>query len=197
MMEEFRAFIAIELPPPVHEELSRVIAELRAGHERSVKWVDPQLIHLTLKFLGNTRFEKAPEVTEAIRQAARTIKPFLLEMNGLGAFPNDRTPRVIWAGVSGDIPTLQALQKEIERALTPLGFAPEGKEFSPHLTLGRVREGIFPKERAELGKKLGMIEMPKGIAIPVTHICLMKSTLTPKGPLYDRVSVIPLMPQAG
>lgn len=195
-MSVFRAFIAIELPPPVVAELSRVIADLKVGHERSVKWVDPGIIHLTLKFLGNTPSEKASEIGEAIRQAARTIRPFSLEMNGLGAFPDTKAPRVIWAGVEGDMPALLTLQKQIDRALMPLGFAPEARGFSPHLTLGRVRDGTPPRERTDLGKKLGAMVMPKGIAIPVTRVCLMKSTLTPRGPLYNPVDMIPLTPPA-
>lgn len=196
MTNEFRAFIAIELPSRAHTELSRVIAEMRTGHERSVKWVDPGIIHLTLKFLGNIPYEKASDISEAIRQAARTIQPFPLELNGIGAFPDTKAPRVIWAGVGGDITTLRTLQKQIDQALIPLGFAPEARGFSPHLTLGRVRDGISPQQRLELGKKLGSIPMPTGIAIPVTHVHLMKSTLTPRGPLYERVSVIPLAPPA-
>lgn len=195
-MNEFRAFIAIELPPAAHAELARVIAQLRTGHERSVKWVDPEIIHLTLKFLGNTPNEKASAITEAVRQAARTVAPFSLEMTGLGAFPNAGAPRVIWAGVGGDLATLRTLQKQIDQALIPLGFAPEARDFSPHLTLGRVRDGVPPRDRADLRKRLGSIGLPERMGIPVTHVCLMKSTLTPKGPLYDRVSVIPLAEQA-
>lgn len=195
-MNEFRAFIAIELPPAAHAELARVIARLRTGHERSVKWVDPEIIHLTLKFLGNTPNEKASAITEAVRQATRTVAPFSLETTGLGAFPNAGAPRVIWAGVGGDLATLRTLQEQIDRALIPLGFAPEARDFSPHVTLGRVRDGIPPRDRVDLGKRLGSIVLPERMGIPVTHVCLMKSTLTPKGPLYDRVSVIPLAEQA-
>ncbi|MBM3132253.1 MAG: RNA 2',3'-cyclic phosphodiesterase, partial [Chloroflexi bacterium] len=134
-MEEVRAFIAVELPAELKSELSRLIAKLRPGHERSVKWVDPEGIHLTLKFLGNVSTEKIVDITQAIESASTNVRPFSLEMDGLGAFPNLKLPRVAWVGVSGDIRIVTGLQKKIDESLVPLGFSPEAKAFSPHLTL--------------------------------------------------------------
>ena len=141
-MEQIRSFIAIELPEEVKTGLKQVQDRLKSPDPSSAKWVDPQSIHLTLKFLGNVDADKIDSITQAIQDAASTVTSFDLKINGLGCFPNPRRVQTIWIGLTGDIDKLQALQRNIESYVSPLGFPTEKRPFTPHLTLARVREYV-------------------------------------------------------
>ncbi|MFA4835288.1 MAG: RNA 2',3'-cyclic phosphodiesterase [Dehalococcoidia bacterium] len=187
MMESIRAFIALELPSEVKDILSELLDKIRPGQERVVKWVDPKGIHLTLKFLGDISPEKISALNQAIETEAAEAKLCMLELQGLGAFPNLRSPRVVWVGVGGDVPNVVKLQKQLDQALVPLGFAPEARDFSPHLTLGRVRDQASSRERGDLGRLLSSMQVKDQLAFRVDRINLMKSTLMPGGPIYERL----------
>ena len=141
-MEQIRAFIAIKLPDDIKEHLAFVITRLKPGLENAVKWVNPEAIHLTLKFLGNVPSHKIADITEAISGVAGKTGAFDLELNGCGVFPNLKWPRVAWVGLGGNIDAIKLLQQEIDLALRPFGFTPEVREFSPHLTLGEFGIGL-------------------------------------------------------
>jgi len=191
-MEKIRAFIAIELPDPVRESLSSLITSLRPREHPCVKWVDPQGIHLTLKFLGNIAPDLVPRIIGAIAPAAQGTSPLKLQIGGLGVFPNLPRPRVIWVAVTGEVDPLIALQRDIDQALLPLGFAIEKRPFSPHLTLGRLRERASPGERSSIGKLITATESEGGPPMEVNQISLMRSTLTPSGAIYNRIASIEL-----
>ena len=190
-MEKIRAFIAIELPDAVSDALSLVRGRLRAERHPYVKWVDPGGIHLTLKFLGNIDAEKVSPITEAIARAAQGVSPFRLELGGLGAFPNLRRPNVIWVAVKGDVERLASLQRGIDHFLVPFGFSPESRPFTAHLTLGRLRQGASAGERQRIGESLTTAK-PEEVPFQAGEISLMRSTLTPSGAIYSRISSIPL-----
>jgi len=190
-MEKIRAFIAIELPDAVSDALSLVQGRLRVERHPYVKWVDPGAIHLTLKFLGNIDVEKVSPITEAIARAAQGVSPFHLELGGLGAFPNLRRPNVIWVAVKGDVERLASLQREIDHFLVPFGFSPESRPFTAHLTLGRLRERASAAERQRIGESL-ITAKPEEVPFQVGEISLMRSTLTPSGAIYSRLSSVPL-----
>lgn len=191
-MEEIRAFVAIELPDPVKKNLSFIINSLRPGEYPCVKWVSPQGIHLTLKFLGNIATDLVPRIADAIAQAAQGTPPLKLQVGGLGCFPNLHRPRVIWVAVTGDVEPLITLQRGIDQALVPLGFAIEKRPFSPHLTLGRLRERASPGERSSIGELITATECEAGSATEVNRISLMRSTLNPSGAIYNRLDSIEL-----
>ena len=191
-MEEIRAFIAIELPDPVKKNLSFIINSLRPGEYPCVKWVSPQGIHLTLKFLGNIATDLVPRIADAIAQAAQGTPPLKLQVGGLGCFPNLHRPRVIWVAVTGDVEPLITLQRGIDQALVPLGFAIEKRPFSPHLTLGRLRERASLGERNSIGKLVMSTKSEGSPAQEVKQISLMRSTLTPSGAIYNRLASIEL-----
>ena len=150
-MEQLRCFIAIELPEEIKAGLSRLQAKLKPS-QFPVKWVNPYSIHLTLKFLGNVNADMTGQITEAMAEATPGVSPFQLEIKSLGVFPNPRRVQVIWVGVSGEVDKLLQLQKGIESALAKLGFAPEARAFTPHLTLGRVRDQASAEEQQKLGE---------------------------------------------
>jgi 2'-5' RNA ligase len=173
-----RAFIAIELPQTVKQELAQVSAGLaQQVAERAVRWVQPEKMHLTLRFLGDTAVPQLPILTHQLDDLATQHKPFNLHLGGLGCFPNRQRPRVIWAGLVGDEAALQSLKRELDERLSPLGWLPDDKAFQAHLTLGRVNDG----------RQLTQIKWDtavKPIAFTVKEVHLIASRLTPKGPHY-------------
>ncbi len=191
-MNQIRSFIAIELPDTLKGELAHLQAQLKAGRYPSVKWVDPDSIHLTLKFLGNIDTSKIEEITAAMAEVARGISPFHLEVNQLGAFPNSRRVQVIWVGINGQVDHLRQLQQRLESRLAPLGFPPESRQFKPHLTLARLRQWASAEERSALGQLIANTSLTANYAFPVDTIHLMKSQLTREGAIYHRISSAPL-----
>ncbi|UCH43156.1 MAG: RNA 2',3'-cyclic phosphodiesterase [Dehalococcoidales bacterium] len=190
-MEQIRSFIAIELPTEVRLALERIIASLKSGHSSRVRWVEADSIHLTLKFLGNITADRIEPITGAIREGAQGMAPFRLEVKGLGAFPNLRRVQVAWAGVSGETGKLNQLQKRIDSNLAEIGFTPEKRPFSAHLTLGRVRDQASPDERQRLGDLLASTPFNGG-TFTVNGINLMRSQLQRTGAVYSRVSTVNL-----
>lgn len=191
-MEQLRCFIAVELPEEIKAGLSRLQAQLKSGSQFSVKWVNPYSIHLTLKFLGNVNLDMTSQITEAIGKAARGVSPFHLEFKGLGVFPNLRRVQVVWVGISGDLEKLLQLQKGIESALARLGFAPEARAFTPHLTLARVHDRASPDERQKLGELIASTKFEAEYTFPVEAVSLMRSQLTREGAIYSQISAVEL-----
>jgi 2'-5' RNA ligase len=190
-MEEIRSFIAIELPDDLRQRLGQLEARLKSGRQSGVKWVDPNGIHLTLKFLGNIVTDTIAKVTVAIEEAAQGIPPFRLEVRDLGVFPNLKRVQVAWVGVDGEIDKLARLQKRIESSLEPLGFAPESRPFTAHLTIARIRNDASLMDRQTLGQLITSVKF-EGSIVNVDSISLMKSQLTREGAIYSRISLVSL-----
>jgi 2'-5' RNA ligase len=191
-MEQVRSFIAIELPSEIRAELASLEERLKARRHPFVKWVDPEGIHLTLKFLGNIALATVPKIIEAVTKIAQPLSPFRLEMGGLGVFPNWQRPQVIWVGIGGEVGKLAILQRDMETALAPLGFSPESRSFKAHLTLGRLRERTSPKDKQKFGEWLTSIKFETALSFEVNALSLMKSQLTPSGALYSQLASIQL-----
>ena len=139
--ERVRCFVAVELPAEARRCIGGLVAGLREAGVRGLRPVNPDGVHLTLKFLGDVSTSTVGDVAAALEGAAAGARPFDLELRGVGGFPDLRRPRVLWVGVGGDLEALQRLYESVESALAPLGFPPEGRAFTPHLTLARLREG--------------------------------------------------------
>lgn len=199
MDERLRGFVAVELPEPVLAALTEIQAALgarvsRAGLGRGVRWVNPSGIHLTLKFLGGTPSHLLPVIERNLAAKLAGQRPFPLELSGLGVFPGFQAPRVLWVGIAGDLAELAAIQRKVEEAISPLGFPPESRAYSPHLTLGRVDEAMKRAERQLLGEIVrGSQLAPRG-QFEVTQISLMRSELSPAGARYSRLLAVPLRP---
>ena len=191
-MEQIRAFIAVELPDEVKAGLAQLQAQLKAGQQPAVKWVDPYAVHLTLKFLGNIAVDKTSEITRAIEEAVQGISSFHLEVKELGAFPNFKRVRVAWVGVSGEVAKLSQIQQRIEVNLAPLGFARESRPFTPHLTLARLRERASPNEQQSFGQLIASTRFEMVYGFNVDSISLMRSELHREGAIYSRISAINL-----
>ena len=157
-----------------------------------MRWVDPNIIHLTLKFLGDIDENITGRITAVIEEAAGSINSFQLKISGLGVFPNPRRVQVVWVGLTGELEKLGGLQKNIESGLVPLGFKAESRPFTPHLTLGRVRERARPEERQDLGRLIEGMSFETASSLNVDAVNLMKSQLTREGPIYTRLSSVEL-----
>jgi len=191
-MERIRSFIAVELPPEVRAELGTLEKSLRAGKHAFVKWVDPDGIHLTLKFLGGVAPDVIPGIVKAMTGVIQPVSPFELRMGGLGVFPNWNRPQVVWVGLEGDLDRLAALQQGLEQALSPLGFTPESRAFKAHLTLGRLRERASPVDRQEFAAWARTVEFKGGLSFDIESVNLMKSQLTPGGAIYTPLACVKL-----
>ena len=194
-MELVRSFIAIELPAEVRAELASIEEKLKVRRHPFVKWVDPESIHLTLKFLGSVSGETIPEIVEAMSLVAQPVSPFTLQIGGTGAFPNWQRPQIVWVGVGGEMGRLTTLQRELEAALSPLGFPPESRPFSPHLTLGRLRERVTPEDRRRFGLWAQSVKFEASLSFEVNAVRLMKSQLTSSGPIYSQLASVELKAQ--
>jgi 2'-5' RNA ligase len=191
-MEQVRCFIAIGLTDEIKAGLEQLQSQLKSGGQTSIKWVDPYSIHLTLKFLGGVDGDKISPITAAMAEAVQGVAPFRLEVKGLGAFPNLRRVQVVWVGVGGEVDKLAYLQQRLESSLAGLGFAPENRRFTPHLTLARVRERASLAEREGLGQLIASAKFEAAHSFPVTEVSLMRSQLTREGAIYSRISAAAL-----
>jgi 2'-5' RNA ligase len=188
MPETIRTFIAFALPDTILSALDRVQTHLKAGGLKA-KWVRIQGIHLTLKFLGDIETYQADPVADKMAAAARGIDPFLLGAKGIGVFPNIRRPRVIWAGLSGDLKPLADLQRRIDAALSEIGFVREKRSFKGHLTLARFKGRTDSRQVAHALEALAGFETQTFTA---QQLVLFKSQLEPTGAVYTQLKQVPL-----
>lgn len=185
-----RAFIAIELPEEIRTILSSIQDKLKQTHA-DVKWVKPENIHLTLKFLGEIEQDLVKKIQSILAEITQENASFSLYLSHLGAFPKPQYPRVIWIGVTND-QTVIKIAEHLEKELLKIGLPAESRPFSTHITLGRVRSGL---NRKLLTEKIEFLN--KEFASPppefkVLSLTLFKSTLTPQGPIYEIISSHPL-----
>jgi RNA 2',3'-cyclic 3'-phosphodiesterase len=183
-MPLIRAFIAIELPAELKKELTVLETRLKKNSPPVIKWVDPSSIHITLKFLGDTPDTIIDKLLLAMAESVAGVSPFELEVRQVGAFPAVERPQVIWVGVSGEMDKLARLRDNIEIRIEQLGFKREARPFSPHLTLGRVRDGARLDEIQRTGKLLGETSFTALNKINVKQINLLKSQLTSAGAIH-------------
>jgi 2'-5' RNA ligase len=137
-MSTIRTFIAVESSGSVASRAASVIERLRAAQGK-VTWVKPENMHWTLRFLGDVDLNRTADICQAVSEAVAAVEPFELEVLGVGAFPHTRRPRAIWLGAGEGKPQMAELASTIETQLSHVGFRPEKRVFTPHLTIGRVR----------------------------------------------------------
>ena len=180
-MKPIRAFIAISLPSSV-KELALQVRERFRDCGKTVRWIDPKNVHLTIRFLGDIPEEKIEPVGQAIEKAVEHFPPFQMKIDGIGAFPNLRHPRVIWMGVAEPTATLIHIEAKISENLAELGLSRDKKKFSPHITLGRVKSN---EKKALLSKIIQSQELPGCLEIHVKSVELFKSELKPTGAIHS------------
>jgi RNA 2',3'-cyclic 3'-phosphodiesterase len=186
-----RAFLAINLAGDLRSQIFRDAEPLRRVAPE-VTWVRSELLHFTVKFLGDVGADQVDTIRTRLRAVACTHHSFVLQLSGTGSFPNFRRPRVVWIGVKPHR-TVFALAEDVEEACELLGFERDARGFSPHLTLGRVRRELdrataVALERAALAATTSYV-------VSVESLDLMRSDLGPKGPSYAVVEAMPLAAQ--
>lgn len=191
-----RTFIAIALSQEVKLELVRIQKELRIGISGGVSWVNPEISHLTLKFLGEVSESALPAITSALKKTCASRNAFDISCGGVGCFPSPRQPRVIWLGVQPS-KNLSDLQSQLEDELFKANFAKDDKRFSPHLTIGRVKNGLLPVEVDYLRRVEIKEEGTPQILLPVNSVILFISDLLRSGPVYSKILEVPLIPITG
>lgn len=178
-----RVFVAIELPPEIKDYLAKVQVKLKTANA-DVKWVNPQNIHLTLKFLGEIDEKQLMEISRILEDTARDRSQFHIRLASFGAFPNIKSCRVIWVGIDkGDAETKE-IAKDLEREIEKIGIPKEERAFSSHITIGRMRSSLNRQKLTQALEKLASDSEGFPAESPVTKITLYKSTLTPQGPIY-------------
>ncbi len=192
MTDEIRTFIAIDLPDDAKQTLANFTETLKARGLSNVRWVKPNGIHLTLKFLGNIPPSIVPQLLTALEAAANHHPPFTLSLGDFGVFPNPNNPRVLWVGLNGDLTILGSLQSSVEHHCRNLGFDPDRRPFRPHLTLGRVRRTLPQPQRHIVRSALQDGTGVDAPPWPVQEIHLIHSSLTPQGAVYRSLGAIPL-----
>lgn len=188
--EIIRTFVAIKLPEEVKDLLKAVQSSLDRGFN-GVSWVRPDSIHLTLKFLGEIDDGKVREAALSLGKAPIGIGPFMIEIEGVGAFPNARNPRVVWVGIKENVQLL-SLQRAVETHLQSIGFEAEERPFTPHLTLCRIKS---PADGRALGRLITETKPEAKAAFTVTSFAFMKSTLKPTGAVYTPIQEFALEAQ--
>ena len=190
-MGYLRAFIAIEIPHQIQKSLETVISLLRREIGIAVRWVPPQNIHLTLKFLGDISHESVDSLTQILGMEAETVPSFDIQTGGLGSYPDAKHARVVWVGVQAPA-ELEAIYHKIDSACTRLGFESEKRNFSPHLTIGRVRQGTSPADKQKIHRTLETIKIDSLGTARVDSVHLFKSELKRGGAVYTKLSSAPL-----
>jgi 2'-5' RNA ligase len=185
MLEQIRSFIAFDLDnSDVVKKLSESQVTL-AKTGADLKVVEPKNIHITIRFLGNVTQDTVERIFDCMNKVQ--FAPFDVKICGIGAFPDVRYPRVVWAGITRGADTLQEIFHQLEPQLRSLGFAPDPKGFSPHLTIARVRSG---RNKSELARFIGENSNYDFGVVRAACLRLKKSVLTPSGPIYSTLKEV-------
>lgn len=172
-----RIFIAVKIPEDVRRKVRQYINSIK-NNFNNVKWVSQENLHLTIKFLGEVKKPDLKKIMECIEETASEFTPFSMGLNGLGFFPSEMKPRVIWFGADGGADHLLEVFHSLENCLEKAGFDRDARTFSPHLTIGRVRKDkktVVPEGLPEFDS----------VRFEINSLTLMKSILTPNGPIYE------------
>ena len=194
MNTQFRLFISINLTP----ELLATLIDLQTQLKRQLasqllRWARPEGIHLTLKFLGDTETGRIEDIVRALTQAIEPHQLFDLGIGGLGCFPNQRKPRVLWVGVQDPDDHLRHLAASVDNAMAGLGWKQENRPYTGHLTLARVKKYANNQDKQALSESLSTVKVSDHLGVlPVRTIHLMRSQLQPDGAIYTSLITVPL-----
>jgi len=190
-MSLLRAFIAVELPAELQQKVHKAIANFRRGIDPLVRWTAAEHMHLTLKFLGDVSQPNVEFLIQMLRTQAELVSPFVIQLGGLGSFPGPKRPRVLYIGIQAPA-ALGTLQREIESACRRLGYEAEERPFSPHLTLGRVKQNLSASDQQNIRRAMDGTQVDVLGSARIDSVHLYKSELRPSGAVYTRLYSAPL-----
>ena len=192
MGNSIRTFIAIKITP--EKKFLNLYSELKKSlNGETIKWVEENKFHLTLRFLGNTTQNQVKEIQHTLEKIVSKFQPFQIKLKGVGYFESKKQPRILFAKID-DSRTLQLLATEIKKQIIPFGFKKGTKEFSPHLTLGRIK---FIKRKNDFYSLINKFEETEIQKIVVSEIIFYQSILKPGGPIYKPIKITNLKKQNG
>lgn len=187
-----RTFIAIEFPVEIIQKIDNIISFLKAKTPaKAIKWVSADNLHLTLKFIGDYPDQKLEELIDILDHALKPFPVFDMIIQGMGMYPNEKNPRVIWFGISHD-ETILKIHKILDDSLQKVGVKPDRRDFDAHLTIARIRRRTGKAIIQEIGTILSNYTVDALGQVTVDGIILMKSDLTPQGPIYTPLHRVPL-----
>ncbi len=175
-----RLFIALELSEEQKKEINALQEKIKA-YLGGIRWVKPEGLHLTLKFLGETEEERIASIKQTLDNVSSTIKSFEIAYGKTGVFPSPKKARVFWVGLTAGSETVSSLAAEIERSMSFSGFAPEKRKFTPHLTIGRARGSL---QEGQIRRFIDEERTFKTTSCRIKKVLLYESELTPRGAIY-------------
>jgi 2'-5' RNA ligase len=182
-----RTFIAVDFPPVILGKIEAIVDYFKKKvPDHALKWVDTDNLHLTIKFIGEIDPGKLEQVKSILTRCLEYQNAFEIEVAGLGMYPNQRAPRVIWLGITGGDP-LGRIHATLDRHLSELGIKPEGRAFTPHLTIARIRKGTDRKTAQAIGETLAQFKVDSLGTVTIDRVHLYQSVLTPSGPIYTNL----------
>jgi 2'-5' RNA ligase len=189
----WRLFIAADLSTEARAALTGTAWKIPEHLRPSVRWSRAEMMHLTLRFLGDTPEDKIEEITECMTDAAKRSGKFMLRLDDTGAFPSLREPKVLWVGIKGEIDRLQMLHARLEGSLTRIGVKSEDRHYNPHLTVGRMQREIAAYAAGQVGQAFAHIRLAEPRPeIVVDSLVLYRSRLMIDGPSYEELARAPL-----
>lgn len=189
----WRMFIAADLPAEVKAALTGTAWSIPDFLRPSVRWSRAEMMHLTVRFLGDLDHDRVDDIEECMRDAAERSGRFTLHLDDTGAFPTLSQPRVLWVGITGEVDRLQKLHTRLEGALGSIGIDPEDRRYNPHLTVGRLQREVRPFDASQVGQSFAHVRLPEPRpGIPVQSLVLYRSRLLPEGPRYEELARAPL-----
>ena len=188
MTDQLRTFVACELPREIRSEIGRIQESLKHRRLR-LKWVRPENLHITLKFLGDVPVESIESIADAIGKAVHNFSPMSLSARGIGVFPGIRRPRVLWIGIGGEFPQLARLQGAVATGLAAVGYPVDKRPYKGHLTIGRIKTAI---DSRRLTQSLAEFADFETAPFRVGEVVVFRSQLKPDGPIYTRLRTVAL-----
>jgi RNA 2',3'-cyclic 3'-phosphodiesterase len=191
-MEKIRTFIAVDFSAEMIDQIEQIINYFKTQvPQGALKWVETKNLHLTIKFLGDISKELLPQVENILKTELRQFPSFDIRVEELGMYPHNKKPRVIWLGIKGGEPLIEIHQK-LERALVKAQIPPEGRAYSPHLTIARVRRKTDPNTTKLIGRNLSNFKVDSLGTLTIDQVQFYQSELTRQGPIYTRLLSVPL-----
>ena len=189
-IDPIRAFFAIELPISTLHQIESEICGLKKSIPNKIKWVNVRSMHITLKFIGEFELKHKKLIKKDLQKNIYGLGEIEISFKKIRAFPNLRNPRVVWMGINSPSQLLR-LACTVDFIARNYGYPREKRDFSPHLTIGRIRKAIPKKEREIIGQSIGNYRNTEVDPCTIDKLSFIKSILTPKGPIYSTLFEIP------
>ncbi len=187
-MQTTRTFIAVEIGSPAREVMLRLLKQL-AGELVGVRWTQPDQLHLTLKFIGDIDNRTLPEICNKMRAACAGVEAFSASLKGLGAFPKNKPPRVLWVGFEDGVEPLKLIHQRLETSLIGVGVPSEGRAYSPHLTLGRINRGA---DQQQIATRMARDNVTEFASFDVSDVLLIASVRERNRMVYETIDSVAL-----